>query len=149
MAQQWPPVGEEDLYFGGTAFKNIYGLGVQVAPGAEREAAFAAESKVSGEFPQSEWVLIPVSELYDHGRMVTESEVLRPRLAERVLRVSQDSMEKLGVEPGQDVEVHLNGDVHVMPVKVEGSLPDGVVLVGRSQGVPVSVPAAVEIKAVS
>jgi NADH-quinone oxidoreductase subunit G len=145
---QWPPVGEEDLYFGGTAFKNRHGLGVQVAPGLERGDSLDRKASPAVDFPEADWVLVPVAELYDHGRTVTESRVLQPRLAPRRLRVSQGSIEKIGVEPGQEVEVHLNGDVHVLPVEVESSLQDGVVLIGHSQGIPVAAPMAVEIKAV-
>jgi NADH-quinone oxidoreductase subunit G len=146
---QWPPVGEEDLYFGGTSFKNTLGLGIQIASGVERGAAFTQASSSASEFPKSEWVLVPVTELYDHGRTVTESRVLQPRLAPKTLRLSQGSIEKLGVDPGQEIEVHLNGDVHVLPVAIDRSIPDGIVLTGRSQGIPVSAPAAVELKAVS
>ena len=75
-------------------------------------------------------------------------EILKPRLAPKRLRVGQGSIEKIGVEPGQEVELHLNGDVHILPIDVERSLQDGVVLIGQSQGIPVAAPAAVEIKAV-
>ena len=34
--QQWPPVGDADLYFGGTAHKNLAGVGVQLANAVER-----------------------------------------------------------------------------------------------------------------
>lgn len=143
---QWPPVGEKDLYFGGTAFKNRHGLGVQVAPGAERGTPFDAQAPDAGELPQGDWILIPVAELYDHGRTVTESDVLHPRLAEKALRLSEGSLEKIGMKPGQEIELHLNGDVHVLPVEAESSLPDGVVLVGYSQGIPAGAPVPVELK---
>jgi NADH-quinone oxidoreductase subunit G len=146
---QWPPVGGEDLYFGGTAFKNRHGIGVQVAPGAGDGSSPSMASTQGTGFPKSDWVLVPVSELYDHGRTVIESEVLKPRLAAKALRVSRGSIQKIGVEAGQEVELHLNGDVHVLPVEIESSLPDGVVLVGHSQGLPVTEPAAVDLKAVS
>ncbi|MGD8633288.1 MAG: NADH-quinone oxidoreductase subunit NuoG, partial [Anaerolineales bacterium] len=116
---QWPPVGEKDLYFGGTAFKNRHGLGVQVPPGAEKGLSLDAEQPEAGEFPSGEWVLIPVAELYDHGRTVIESDVLHPRLAEKSLRLNEGSMQKIGVEPGQEIELHLNGGVHVLPVAAD------------------------------
>jgi NADH-quinone oxidoreductase subunit G len=146
---QWPPVGDEDLYFGGTSFKNTLGLGVQVPSGAERGASYTFGSIEGAKLPESEWLLIPVVDLYDRGRTVTESKVLEPRLAPKKLRVSEGSMRKIGVEPGHEVELHLNGDIHVLPVAIEASLPDGIVLVGHSQGIPVRAPAAVELKAAS
>ncbi len=90
-----------------------------------------------------------MAELYDHGRTVTESEVLLPRLAKPALRANEESIAKLGVEPGDEVELHLNGDVYVLPVGIDSSLSEGIVLVGQSQGVPVMAPVAVQIKAVS
>ncbi|MDF1499055.1 MAG: NADH-quinone oxidoreductase subunit NuoG [Anaerolineales bacterium] len=146
---QWPPVGAQDLYFGGTASKNTHGLGVQIAPGTERGVTFKAGALQQSEIPQSEWVLVPVTELYDHGRTVTESEVLKPRLSAKILRVNRQGVDKIGVEPGQEIELHLNGEVYILPVEIEPSLSDGIVLVARSQGIPASTPAAVELRAVS
>lgn len=148
-APQWPPVGSEDLYFGGTAFKNLQGLGVQIPAALERGETFnPVDGKPNG-FPQSEWVLIPITELYDRGRTVTESRVLEPRLEPAALRMNAADAEKLGVEPGGSVALHLDAKVHNLPVRVDSSVPTGFVLLGRSQGIPVSAPIAVEIKPVS
>ncbi|NOY98555.1 MAG: NADH-quinone oxidoreductase subunit NuoG [Chloroflexi bacterium] len=38
VSEQWPIVGREDLYYGGTSYENTQGLGVQLAPAARRDA---------------------------------------------------------------------------------------------------------------
>ena len=32
VSEQWPIMGREDLYYGGTGYENKQGLGVQLAP---------------------------------------------------------------------------------------------------------------------
>ncbi len=36
-AEQWPPMGREDLYYGGTVYDNTGGIGLRYAAGAEKE----------------------------------------------------------------------------------------------------------------
>ena len=42
---QWPPVGDRDLYFGGTAYKNEQGMGLQLRTTAERGKTPAPQGK--------------------------------------------------------------------------------------------------------
>ncbi|MFP3854671.1 MAG: NADH-quinone oxidoreductase subunit NuoG [Anaerolineales bacterium] len=78
--KQWPRVGGEHLYFGGTAYSNQQGLGVELPSAVEREEAIdlpLAEPSTEAAEPLT---LVPVDRLYDHGRTVTSSELLHPRL---------------------------------------------------------------------
>jgi NADH-quinone oxidoreductase subunit G len=141
---QWPRVGGEDLYFGGTSFANRQGVGVQLGP----DEAPAAKSAPAADAEAADGLLlVPIDRLYDHGRTVTASAVLEARLARRQLWLSVDDAEALGVADGNEVEIRWGDQADTIPVKVNGDVPTGSVLVGRSMGVPVSSPQPVEVRA--
>ncbi|MGA9532555.1 MAG: NADH-quinone oxidoreductase subunit NuoG [Anaerolineales bacterium] len=142
---QWPRVGGEDLYFGGTSFANRQGIGVQLGP----DEVAPPESAQSAAKPMVEGLLlVPIERLYDHGRTVTASEVLQPRLARRQLWLNPNDAKELGVVDGNQVEIRWNEQAETIPVKVSGQVPTGAVLVGRSMGVSVAGPQPVEVRAI-
>ncbi|MGD2252258.1 MAG: NADH-quinone oxidoreductase subunit NuoG [Anaerolineales bacterium] len=144
---QWPHVGGDDLYFGGTAFANKQGVGVKLASQAER-----------GQETQMAWVapperakagsltLVPVTRLYDHGTTVTPSKLLEPRLAPTSLGLNPKDAKRLKVAEGAQVEIRWNGRKARLPAAVDEKIPVGAALLGRSLGLPLSTPAAVEVR---
>jgi NADH-quinone oxidoreductase subunit G len=148
--KQWPPVGDSDLYFGGTAFKNHHGIGVQISPACERGEGIdidwidpPAASKTDG------ILLVPVDQLYDHAMTIRPSQVLEPRLAAAAIILNPKDAERLKVAAGDMVEIRLNGHVDEMPVLLEPGTPSGVALVGRSQGLAIVDPLDVEVRPAS
>ena len=148
-APQWPPVGEADLYFGGTAFKNRQGLGVSVGCAAEAGQLAPIEWIEPGAAIGGEWLLVPITVLYDHGRTVSASDVLRPRLAAKAVRMNPEDLGQLGLDPGSEVELRWNGHTHRLPALAEEGVPRGAVLLPRSLGFPAHTPAAVDVRKVS
>jgi len=148
-APQWPPVGEADLYFGGTAFKNRQGLGVSVGCAAEAGQLTPIEWLEPGTPIGGEWLLVPITVLYDHGRTVSASDVLRPRLAAKAVRMNPEDLGQLGLDPGSEVELRWNGHTHRLPALAEEGVPRGAVLLPRSLGFPAHTPAAVDVRKVS
>jgi NADH-quinone oxidoreductase subunit G len=144
---QWPHVGGDDLYFGGTAFANKQGVGVKLASQAER-----------GQEAQMAWVapperakagsltLVPVTRLYDHGTTVKPSELLEPRLAPTRLGLNPKDAKRLKVAEGAQVEIRWNGRKARLPAVIDEKVPVGAALLGRSLGLPLSTPAAVEVR---
>ncbi len=73
--EQWPIVGRDDLYYGGTGYKNDQGLGVQLTPlGGE-----VPSNAQTPAMPDADLVAVPITSLYDHGTILVPSEVLAPR----------------------------------------------------------------------
>jgi predicted molibdopterin-dependent oxidoreductase YjgC len=95
-----------------------------------------------------EVLLVPVTYLYDRGTLNQLSEVLRPRLAPARVRIHPDAAGKIGAEDGADVEIQLNGTVHKLSVNLDEDVPEGVAIIGHSQGVPIHEPAVVKINLV-
>jgi NADH-quinone oxidoreductase subunit G len=147
VEEQWPPVGEEDLYFGGTTFKNRQGLGVQLAPTAEKDQSIKIQWSTPPEFKSKKgYLLVPVVELYNRGATVMPSEILHPRLASPVLRMSLKDAKSIGVIQGAQVELLIDGRSEELQAIADEGIPEGVVLLGRGLGIPIAEPQYVEVR---
>jgi NADH-quinone oxidoreductase subunit G len=148
VADQWPIVGREDLYYGGTTYENRQGLGVKLQTDSERGSSVALSLFDFPELPQSDGLLaVPVTSLYDQGHTLHYSDVLQPRLPEPFVVLSAVDAEELGVASGADLAVKVNGTNAEVTAKVDQNLSKGVVLAPRSLGLPVSSPTPITVKA--
>lgn len=140
VENQWPPVGGENLYFGGTAYTNTQGLGFQLelAPnGAEPPSGAHIERASPAE---GELLLVPVTALYDQGVTVRMTQLLQPRVAARAVALNPSTAQRLGVTDGDEVGLAWDGQEHRLPVRIDSKVPDGVGLIPRSMGVGLSQP---------
>jgi NADH-quinone oxidoreductase subunit G len=78
--EQWPPVGSNDLYFGGTAYDNRGGLGVQAKSLAEIDGQ-SSVNWIEPPVPSGE-VQPRVTQLNRHGTLIDKSAVYQVRLNE-------------------------------------------------------------------
>jgi NADH-quinone oxidoreductase subunit G len=149
LDEQWPPVGDDDLYFGGTAQKNRSGVGVQLPNAVQRgEAVDPGWMAPPDELGRKGLLLVPISRLYDPEATILHSKVLAPRLAPVVLRLNPADAKRLKLEAGAQVEIRVNGfSAHVTP-SVEEEVPRGVALMNRSQEIPARIPHEVDVKPV-
>jgi NADH-quinone oxidoreductase subunit G len=146
---QWPIIGRDDVYYGGTTYDNSQGLGVQLTSGAERGESPAltfdppAELAIEGE----SLLAVPITVLYDRGTSLEASAVLGPRLQNPQVRLSPKDAEKLGLEMGSTASLKIAGTTTSLLAYIDNSIPTGTVLVPRSLGVAINQPSAVELKA--
>ena len=149
-APEWPPVGQDDLYFGGAAQKNGQGLGVQLAPAVESGESVRqspVEPHERGE--RRSILLVPVARLYDHGTTVRPSAVLAPRLAERRLEINPAEASRIGLRERGKVEIRWDGRVESVEAVTSADVPEGVALLPRSLGIALDAPVQVELKVVA
>ncbi len=142
VVEQWPFTGHDpgERYYGGTAYHNSQGLGVQLANAAQRGETTPltwTEAPPLPEVSGDQLLAVPVTCLYDRGRTLTPTEFLHPRLAEPHVVVHPEDAERLGLKLGATVHVHLNGSSTAVAVEINEGLPAGVVLVPRSLGMPI------------
>jgi NADH-quinone oxidoreductase subunit G len=150
--EQWPIIGRSDLYYGGTAYDNFQGLGIQLTPETQRRKIFQVNwlEPAPAASPQADRLLVmPVTLLYDRGTTVLPSQVLLPRLAEPQAIMNAATAANFGVQDGSTVALELAGEYYEVMVKVTPGVPDGMALVPRSMGVPVTgpMPAALRLAA--
>jgi NADH-quinone oxidoreductase subunit G len=126
---QWPPVGAEDLYFGGTAYDNRGGLGAQYPAECERMQRFAVQWAEPPALPSGDIIAVPVRRLYRRGTLIAESHVLDPRTLSSYIQLSRADAERLGIADGDVVTVTLASGEREMTARVDGQAPNGAVLV--------------------
>ncbi|XWX04268.1 NADH-quinone oxidoreductase subunit NuoG [Aggregatilineales bacterium SYSU G02658] len=109
VERQFPDVGGTDQYYGGTAYQNKGGLGLQipseadqgtVAVGAVNEVALSAGDGL---------LLIPTTRLYDRSTIVRQSAVIASRVAAPFVGLNPATAEKLNVADGDAVTVSFAG----------------------------------------
>ena len=135
VERQFPDVGGEDLYYGGTAYRNTGGLGVQLASAADRGETLRAERVRPLKPPQArkdELLVIPTVSLYNRERRFAESEVMRDRVPAPFVEMNRDDAEGLAFEDGERVRLTLpGGDALSLTLRVNGRAPQGALLLPR------------------
>ena len=150
VVEQWPIVGRGDMYYGGTTYENTQGLGVQLAPsiasGTAVSLAWVQPSVF--ELPEHSLLAVPITRLYDRGQTLLPSTLLHQRLPTPYIAINPTEAQRLGLTDGSLVEVSLNGSDMIVTARVLEELPEAVVLVPRSLGLPITGQASVQLRAV-
>jgi NADH-quinone oxidoreductase subunit G len=139
VAPQWPVVGNSNLYFGGTTYKNEQGLGARLVPtGAEEEGQpFQAVTAPAENQEPGVIRAYPITRLYDLGTLTVSTKLLHLRLAKPEIWVHPDTARGFGLTPGEPVGLDVDGTVVEAGLRTDESVPVGVALVPRSVGIPI------------
>ena len=132
VVEQWPQVGGEDLYYGGTSYDNRSGVGLQWASMAEEEGADIAQFALPSLPPAEAQEGIQVIEaraLYRPGALIAQTEFLAGRVAQPSLRLSAGNAADLEIGDGDLATVRLNGRDVRLPVRLDDDLQPGVAVV--------------------
>jgi len=150
VREQWPLVGGDDLYFGGTAYANRQGLGVKLA--SEIESGVVAEAlwpAMPAPPPGPGLLLVPVPRLYDRGTTVLPSTLLEARRAPHQIELNPEDATALHLADGGRVQIEWDGRVETCAAAVSSAVPAGAALVLRSSGLTLRTPARARLRAVS
>jgi NADH-quinone oxidoreductase subunit G len=129
-AAQWPPVGYDSLYFGGSAYQNDGGLGVRWPAVAEMPGAKLAFDWVElSAIHQADLTAVPVRRLYGRGTLIDRSTVLQGRLRGSVAEFSPQDARRLDLQTDTQVQASLGGRTVKLTAHVNQQLPPGIVLV--------------------
>ncbi|HEX9596369.1 MAG TPA: molybdopterin-dependent oxidoreductase, partial [Anaerolineales bacterium] len=146
---QWPIIGREDVYYGGTTYDNTQGLGVQLSSAAEhgQSPVLSFAPPLEREAHKEGLLAVPVTRLYDRGSTVIPSKLLSARLQGPQVVLNPEDAERLGLDLGKPATLTLNGTQSTVTAHIDNSLPTGVVLIPRSAGLPISGPTPVKVEA--
>jgi NADH-quinone oxidoreductase subunit G len=145
---QWPIVGRQDMYYGGTGYANHQGLGKQL-PAAQGGASLLSWPLVTDfKLPRLGALAFPITRLYDCGSTMVHAELLDRRIGEPFVVISPAEAARLKVDHTGLVRVVFSdsGQSAVVQARVDDSLPERVVLAPRSFGMPITGPVPVELK---
>ncbi len=141
--EQWPIVGRQDLYYGGTTYDNHQGLGVvlNLLPAADLPQVQPAAAA-----PAHGLLVVPVTRLYDQGQTLQATELLNQRKARLQISLNPAQAARLGLHEGEMVEINLKGQPARLEVHLDAGVPEGAALLPRSVGLPLTAPVNVEFE---
>lgn len=148
VVEQWPIVGRGDLYYGGTTYENDQGLGIQL-PNSEHEVDDSPvwQDVPLIDIPRLGLLAFPITRLYDGGTTLLPSQLLHQRIAEPFVVLNPHDANRLHLPLNSSALVSLADKPAVIAnVQFDESLPERVVLVPRSFGLPINGPMPVEVK---
>jgi len=108
VKREFPDVGGRDQYYGGTAYSNTGGLGVQIPTASDKRKGRrprrlqAPEQPVAGE---NEILLMPITRLYNRQRNFAPTLILEPRILRPFALVNVDDAAAMGIGQGDIVEI--------------------------------------------
>jgi NADH-quinone oxidoreductase subunit G len=148
VTEQWPIVGRGDLYYGGTTYENNQGLGVQLVSGVERgeAASLAWIQPLEVSIPRFGVLVVPITRLYDRGLTVTQSKLLNQRIGEPYVAMHPNTAQRFKIAEGGKAQVQFNNTSALVNARLDDSLPENVLLVPRSMGIPLYGPTPAEIR---
>ncbi|MBN2305888.1 MAG: NADH-quinone oxidoreductase subunit NuoG [Anaerolineae bacterium] len=138
VEDQFPQVGGLDLYYGGTAYSNYGGLGLQWATNAEKERYKLTVRPVNVESgrPDDGLLLVLVRLLYDRGTLFGQSDMMHQRIPAPYAELNAQDAEPLGIADGDSITISVGAWQADIMARVNGRAPAGVVLLPQGLGVP-------------
>ena len=142
--EQWPQVGRNEVYYGGTGYENTFGLGL-ILPLVTGENGMPRKIRMPEIIkpPRNQWLAYPVTQLYDQSLQV-KSSLLQNRIS-NTLNIHPEDAEALKTENGATVTLKLGKEDFEQKVTISSDQPKGKLLITRNGGLPVWQPECVEI----
>ncbi len=142
---QWPLVGRNDVYYGGTGYENTFGLGI-VLPLVTGETSLPRKMRMPEAVKpiKTQWLALPITKLYDH-QLTTTMSLLKDRIAQHVLNIHPEDATGLNLVNEANATLKFNGKEFIGKIKINADQPKGVLLVTRHSGLPILQPTAVEL----
>ncbi len=134
VERQYPDVGGKDLYYGGTAYRNRGGLGIQIPTAADQGQTVARFEAAADEPPKTrgKLVIVPSVRLYNRERTFRPSALVHARVPEAYAEINSADAKKLGIQDGDTVEIAIqNAPALRVRAHVNGGAPKGTVIVPR------------------
>ncbi len=149
IEEQWPKMGREDLYYAGTSYENMSGLGVQYPTAADRGEELSLGLLIKSEAQPvtgSGVRILPVTALYDRGRLLQPTTLLNHRLAKQAICFSPTLAAKYELTDGELIRISTPDWEAECLVAVDSQLGEDVAIVARSNGLPIWEPLVVQIQ---
>ncbi len=134
VEKQFPDVGGDDMFYGGTAYKNRGGLGVVIPAAADNGGAVAPGSVNLPETPKpakGQFVVIPATRLYNRETQFQPSAMMYPRIMTPFAEINEADASKLGIVNGDIVQVSTGSSNIRVRAHVNGGAPEGSIVLPR------------------
>ena len=107
VKREFPDVGGRDQYYGGTAYANTGGLGVQIPSGADARKPRTRKpgEEADLEIGDGELAVIPITRLYNRQRIFRPTLILEPRVLTPFVIIHPDDAAARGIHEDDVVEI--------------------------------------------
>jgi NADH-quinone oxidoreductase subunit G len=132
---QFPDVGGSDLYYGGTAYDNRGGLGVQWPVEAEQGAVTldGQGKQAARKIRKGELLIVPIVELYDRKPTFRASEhLMHAHIPAPYVVLNADDAQKMDIADGDIVSVAYGAQAVEVKARVDLAAPAGAALLPRN-----------------
>jgi NADH-quinone oxidoreductase subunit G len=137
VAEQWPIIGREDLYYGGSSYANDQGLGKHLSlPEQIPPLSWPKVTEIN--LPEDALLGVPITILYDHGQLIDHSQVLHGRIPPAYITVHPHVAQRLEILDGASIQFEVNETLVKAILHIDDRVPSGVALVPRSLGIPIN-----------
>ncbi len=133
VERQFPDVGGKDLYYGGTAYDNKGGVGMQIPTVADNGDVKAEKVDIPAavKADSDELVVIPTTRLYNRQRNFRPSLLVEPRVLAPYVVINSADAEAKGISQGDVVEVTAGGTSVNVRANVSDAIDQGAVALPR------------------
>lgn len=128
VVEQFPLVGGDDLYYGGTSYENKAGLGRQWSVTAEGKSKLKPFAVPAAPARREGVAVVNISAPYTIGTLLGRSPILAQRLASPTVILNPADAGKWGFVDGDALSVRVNGTDRDATVHADEDAPAGVVL---------------------
>ncbi|MDZ4764553.1 MAG: NADH-quinone oxidoreductase subunit NuoG [Chloroflexota bacterium] len=132
--KQFPDVGGKDLYYGGTSYKNLGGLGLQIPTAADNgEALTPADVSIPAVAKDGGMWIVPTTRLYNRERTfrASEAEIMAGRVSAPYVEINHTDAERMHIADGDTVQITVGDAVLRVRAHVNGGAPQGSVILPR------------------
>lgn len=122
VVRQFPDVGGKDLYYGGNAYSNQGGIGIQIPSLADNGKVKTSKIKTPDKIKvgKSEVVVIPTTKLYNRQRNFRPTLLVEPRILAPYVVINTEDAKAKKISQGDVVEVSTDA----ISVKVRANVSD-------------------------
>ncbi len=134
VERQFPDVGGDDKYYGGTAYQNKGGVGVQIPTSADNGDTPATGEVRSLDAPAAnagQMLIVPVTLLYNRESTFMPSTIVHPRVMMPYVEINEADAAKMGIEHGDVVQVATGEAQLRVKAYVNGGAPEGAAVLPR------------------
>ena len=132
VRRQFPDVGGRDLYYGGTAYNNQGGLGIQIPAAADNgEVALSDNRRGSMPLDEDEMLIMPITRLYNRQRSFRPSLLMEARILHASAIINSADAAERGIVAGDMLEISAGDTRMSLPAEVSDEIAPGAVAVPR------------------
>jgi NADH-quinone oxidoreductase subunit G len=126
VERQFPDVGGQDLYYGGTAYRNRGGLGIQIPTEADSGKKVKSRKVKLPQVPKTtkgQLLIMPTTRLYNRQSTFEPSLLVHPRILSPYIELNEADAKRMKIATGDVVEVKLS---EITSVRVRAVVGEGV-----------------------